>query len=113
MQDAEVGLKILATLYLTTLEKVLMVMGEVNIGLKTTLIHPIIKVILVDHWRFTVMSTTEVDIGLIQENFIHKTMVDYTFTTQDFLNNLFQGVWKEKSTSKYSLLLLYKYATKP
>ena len=70
VQDAEVGLKILATLSLTMLEKVLMVMGEVNIGLKTALIHPIIKVILVDHKVFIVMVITGLNMGLRPANFL-------------------------------------------
>ena len=70
-QDTKVGLKISATLPFKILEKLLMVMGEVDIGLTPDLIPPTIQAILVYHWVFIVLVMTEVDIGLIPVNFLH------------------------------------------
>ena len=53
LQDMEVGLKRSANLPLTTTEIVLMVMGEVDIGIWTSLLHPIVQVIFVDHWFYS------------------------------------------------------------
>ena len=50
VQGVEVGLKISSTLTFIMLEKVLMVMGEVDIGLRPALIYSIIQTILVYHW---------------------------------------------------------------
>ena len=106
VKDVEVCLNRSSTLPFTILYKVLMVMGEVDICLRPPLILTIIQVILVDHWDFIVIVMTEVDIGLRPANFIHMTMVDYTFPTQGFLKNLFQGVWKEKIHIKIILTTL-------
>ena len=76
--------------------KVLMVMGEVDIGLIPAPLPPIIQVCLVNHWVFLVMAMIELDIGLRPANFLHITMVKYTLSAQGFLDNLFQGVFKEK-----------------
>ena len=58
------------------MDKLLTVMVEVYIGLRPAPIPSIIQVLLVDHWVFIVMFMTEVDIGLIPDNFLHITMVD-------------------------------------
>ena len=50
VQDVEVGLKRSSTLPFTILEKVFMMMGEVDIGIILTLIPIIVQGILVDHW---------------------------------------------------------------
>ena len=50
VQAVEAGLKRSSTLPFTVLDKVLMVMGDVDIGLIPALIPPIIQVILVYHW---------------------------------------------------------------
>ena len=47
MQDMELGLKITATITFTITEKVLTMMGEVNIGIKSSPIPPIIQVSLI------------------------------------------------------------------
>ena len=47
MQDMELGLKITATITFTITEKVLTMMGEVNIGIKSAPIPPIIQVSLI------------------------------------------------------------------
>ena len=106
MKDVEVGLNRSSTIPFKMLYKVLMVMGEVYICLRPSLIPTIIQVILVDHWDFIVIVMTIVDIGLRPANFIHMTMVDYKFPTQGFLKNLFQGVWKEKIHIKIILIIL-------
>ena len=49
VQDVEISINISATLTFTMLEKVFMVMGEVDISLRPAFIFPIIQVILVDH----------------------------------------------------------------
>ena len=51
-----------------------MVTGEVDIGLRQDLLHPVIQVILLYNQVFIVMVMTEVEMGLIPANFIHVTM---------------------------------------
>ena len=89
VKDVKVGIKRSATIPLTMMDKVLLVMGEVNIGIRQALLSPIIQVILVDHWIFIVMFMTEVDIGLRPDNFLHITMVGCIFPTQCFIKKLF------------------------
>ena len=113
MQDLELGLKISVNLLFTMLENVLMMMGEVDIGLSPAVISPIIQVMLVYHWVFIVMVMAEVDICPIPANFIHINMVDYTLPTPGFLKSIFQEARKEKSTPKLSLLFLSKNFTTP
>ena len=81
MQDVKVGIKRSSTIPLTIMDKVLLVMVEVELGSRQALLPPIIQVILVDHWIFIVMFMTEVDIGLRPENFLHITMVGCIFPT--------------------------------
>ena len=76
VQYVEVGLKRLATLPYSMLKKVLTVMVEVDIGLISSFLSPIIRLILVDHWCFIVMVMTEVDIGLRPNISLHITMVN-------------------------------------
>ena len=76
VQDVEVCLNISATITYSILDQVLMVMGEVDIGLIPALLPLIIQVIFVDNQVFIVMVTIEADIGLIPANFIHITMVN-------------------------------------
>ena len=92
VQDVEFGLNRSATLPFTTMEKLLMVMVEVDIGLRSSPLPPIIQVILLDYWVFIPTAITEVEIGLRQANFPHITMLEHTFTTQGPPKKLFQGV---------------------
>ena len=96
MQDVELGLKRSATITFAILEKVLMLIGEVGICLRPSLIPTISQMILVDHWVLIVIFMTEVDIGLRPANFIHIIMVDHKYPTQGFLKRRFQGVWEEE-----------------
>ena len=57
------------------LEKVFIVMVELDIGLKTSLLPTIVQVILVDNMVLIVTVMTEVYIGIIPSKFIHVTMV--------------------------------------
>ena len=57
-KDVEVGLIISDTITFTTADKVLMVMGEVDIGLITNSLTSTIHMILVDHWIFIVVVIT-------------------------------------------------------
>ena len=66
VQDAELGPKISSIITCSMLKKVLMVMGEVDIGIRPSLLPPTIQVILVYHWFFIVMEMSEVEIGLRQ-----------------------------------------------
>ena len=50
MQDLEVGLKRPANINFTMMYKVLMVMGEVDLGLIPSPILTIVQVCLLDHW---------------------------------------------------------------
>ena len=76
MQDAEVRLKISTTLPCSMLDKVLMMLGQVDLGIGLALLPPIIQVIMVYHLVLIVMAITEVVIGLTPDNFMHITMVE-------------------------------------
>ena len=52
MEDMEVGLNISATFPFTMTDKVLMVMGELDIGLRPSPLPPTIQARLVDRWIF-------------------------------------------------------------
>ena len=58
MQDMEVGLRISTNLPCSMLYTVLMVLGEVDLGLGPALLPPIIQVIMLDHLVFIVMVIT-------------------------------------------------------
>ena len=88
------------------MEKVLMVMGELYICLRPAPLPTIIQVRFLDCWFFIFMVTIEVDIGLRPENFLHITTVEYTLSTQDSLNNIHQGVWKDKNHIKIILSII-------
>ena len=51
------------------------------------------------------MVIIEVSIGIIPANFLHITMVGYTFPTQGFLKKLFEGVFKDKLHLKNILII--------
>ena len=55
VQDMKVGLKRWTTIPFSTLGKVLMVLGEVYLGLRVALLHTIIQAIMVDNLDFIVM----------------------------------------------------------
>ena len=76
VQDMEVALNRSTTLPCSMMDKVLMDMGEVDLGHVPALLPPIIQVILVYHMTFIVMVITEVVIGLTPANFLNITMVD-------------------------------------
>ena len=76
LQDVEVGLNISSTLLFTILYKLLMVTAEADIGLITSLIYPIMQVILSDHWFFMSMSMTELKLGLRLEFFLQIIVVN-------------------------------------
>ena len=92
IQDVEVGLNISDTVPFTMMDKLLIVMGEVDIFLISSSLLPVIHLCLVDHWFLIVMVMVEVDIGILPDNFIHITILGYIFTTQCFLKKLSQGV---------------------
>ena len=64
-------------IFFTIMEKFLMVMVEVDIGLIPDP-PPLIQVRLVDCWSFLFMVIREVDIGLRQATIINTTMEYYT-----------------------------------
>ena len=72
----EVGPKRSTTRTFSMLDKVVMVLVELDIGLVLDLLPPIIQVIIVNHLVFIVTVITEVDIGITLANFLHITMVD-------------------------------------
>ena len=88
----EVGLKRSADTPFTMMDKLLMVMGEMDLGLRPDPLTPIIQVCLVDNWVLIVRVMTGMDIGLIPAKFLRITMVDYILPTQGFLKKLFEGV---------------------
>ena len=74
LQDTGKGLEKSTTLPCSMLEKVLMALVEVDLGLGPSLLPPIIQMILVDQLVFIVMVKKEVDIGITPENFLHIIM---------------------------------------
>ena len=88
MVYVEVGLNISSTIPFTMMDKVFMVVVEVDIVLILAPIPPIIQVILVDTWVLIFVYMREVEIGLITSNFLHITMVDYTLSNQGSANKL-------------------------
>ena len=78
MQDMKLGINIPVTITFTITDKVLMVMGEVDMGLKSSPFPPIIQVSLVDSYVLLFMIMIEVEIGLRPATFIHITTVGYT-----------------------------------
>ena len=76
VQDIELGPKRSTTRPCSMLEEVLMMLGEVDLGLGRDLLPPIIQGIMVDHLIFIVMVITEVGIGITPENCLRITMVD-------------------------------------
>ena len=113
VQDVEVGLKRSATLPLIIMDKVLMVLGELGIGLRPAPLPPIIQVFLVDHWFLIAMVVKEMEIVLIPDNFPNINMVDYTFPTRYFSGRYSNGCARIKYTSEPSLSFLSKHATTP
>ena len=75
----DLGIKRPSTLPFTVVDKALMVMGELDIGLRPAPLAPIIQVGLLDHWDFLFIFMREVDTGIRPDNFLHITMVDYKF----------------------------------
>ena len=57
-------------------DKVLMTLIEVDIGLGTDLLPPIIQVIMIDHLVLLVIVIIEVYIGMTSANFLHITMLE-------------------------------------
>ena len=92
MEDVELDIKRPATLTFTITEKVLMVTGEADIGLRPEPLPPIIQVSLVDCLVFLFMFMREVDIGFRLYTFLHITMVDYTLATQGFQEAIPRGL---------------------
>ena len=95
-EDLDLSLKRPATIPLIFVYKVLMVVGEMDIGLRPALLPPIIRVGLLDSWIDMFMFMRGFYIGIIPSTFLHITMVDYTFYAQGSLNNKFQGACDEK-----------------
>ena len=106
VQDVEVCLNRSATIYFTMMEKALIVVVKEYKGIRPSLIPTIIQVILVYHWFLIVLVMTEVDTGLRPANFLHITMVEYTFPTHSSLNKLFQGECKDKFHIKIILIII-------
>ena len=106
VKDVGLGIKISATIHFIIMEKLLMVMREVYIGLRIAPLPPIIQVILVDSWVFIVMVLTEVNISLIPEIFLYITIVEYTFTIKCSIKKIFRGACKEKIYIKIILIIL-------
>ena len=96
MEDVELGHNRPSTINFTIVEKVLMVMGKVYIGLIPAPFPPIIQTILVDCWIFLFMVMKEVDIGIRPVTNIQITMADYKFPIKGSLKKISQGVCKEK-----------------
>ena len=76
VQDTEVGPKRSTTRPCLMLDKLLMALVELDLGLGPAVLPPIIQVIMVYHLVFIVMAITEVDICITPASFLHKTMVN-------------------------------------
>ena len=92
MEVVDLFLKRSANLLLNFLDKVLMVMVDVDIGIIPSPIHIMIQVELVYHWFSIFMVMIELDIGLIPTTLPPITILDYIFSTQGYLKMLFIGV---------------------
>ena len=57
-------------------QKVLMLLVEMNLGLRSALLPPIIQVIILYHLVFIVIVITEVKKGIASSNFMHGTVVE-------------------------------------
>ena len=95
MEDVDFGLKIPLTLTFTIVDKVLVVMAEVHICIRPAPLPPIIQVSLIANLVFLFVVMIELDIGLIPDIILRITILDYNFSTQRSLKNIFQGVWEE------------------
>ena len=76
VQYTEVGLKRSTTRPCSMLEKALMALVEVDIGIGPALLPPIIQVTMVDHLVSIVMVIKEVDICITPANFMYITVLD-------------------------------------
>ena len=76
MQYMKVGLKRSSTCPFSMSDKVLIVLGEVYLGIRPALLPPIIQVIMVYQLVFIVMVITEVDMGIRPANCMHIRMVE-------------------------------------
>ena len=72
----EVGLNISTNLPCSMLEKVLMEVGEMYLGIGPALLPPTIQTIMLNNLVFIGMVIIEVDIGITPENFLHKNMAE-------------------------------------
>ena len=69
MQDMEVVLNKSTTFPCSMLDKVLMELVELYMGIGPDLLPPTTQVIMVDHLFFVIMLITELDIGITPANF--------------------------------------------
>ena len=96
VENVDLGLKGTSTITFLITKKVLMVIGEVDIGIRPDPITPITPAILVYRWVFLFMFIKEMDTGPRPDTLLHIDMVEYKSSTQGLLNNIFQGVCEEK-----------------
>ena len=96
MEVVDSGIKILATIPFTIVDKLLIVMGEMDIGIIPDPLPPIIQVVLVNYWDCMFMDMRVVDIGLRPSTLLPITMVDYKISTQGYLKMIFLRVFYRK-----------------
>ena len=72
----EVGMNISTIIPCSMLEKVLMTLGEVDLGFGPSILPPIIHVIMVDHLVFIVIEITELGICITPASFLHINMAE-------------------------------------
>ena len=89
MEDMDIGCKIPSCITFTIVKKVLMMMVEMEIGIRPAPLPTIIQVGSVDHSVYLFMVLIEVDICLRPTTFFHITMVDYILSTQGSLKKRF------------------------
>ena len=89
MEDMYLDPKIKAIISFIITDKLLMVMGKVDIGVIKSPLPAIIQMILVDHLVYLFLIIIYVEIGLIPDTLLHITILYYTFYTQFSLQNLF------------------------
>ena len=68
--------------------KVLMVMGEVYIGLRTATLPPIEQLVFIYHWDYIFMDTREMSKGIKLTTLFPITIVDYKLSNQGSLEML-------------------------
>ena len=75
-EEVDLGLNRLATILFTTTDKMLIVMGEVDIGLRTATLPPINQVILLYYWYFMLLLVLLTKVFMLMKEFIVVVIIE-------------------------------------